>query len=322
MPSPVPETSSTAEALEGMARRLLEILGRLTGLESTYLTMIDWEECTQQVLYARNTGALEIPENFTVAWNDTLCRRALASGPMYTTDVASAFPDSPAAEALGLTTYVTAPIVANDGIVFGTVCGVSSNVVELPDDVLDVIETFAEMVALHLRAEAAHRELAAAHEALAIQAVTDALTGVSNRYVLDELLATSADCARDSAIAVVSVDVNAFKAVNDTFGHGAGDDVLRDIAAHLRANVRAGDEVIRTGGDEFLVILMDTDHDEAARISERIHLDVAAHPVTTDNGPVPVSVSVGYTSGPRRNLARLLVDVDTKMYADKRSPRR
>ncbi len=93
--------------LEVLARRLLELLGRITGLESTYLTMVDWGKDLQHILYSLNTGDLVIPEGLQVEWSDTLCRRALDGGPTCTSDVLAIYPDSAAARELGMTTYVT-----------------------------------------------------------------------------------------------------------------------------------------------------------------------------------------------------------------------
>src|SRR3546814_20928282 len=92
-----PAADEGDQALEDLARRLLELLGRLTGLESTYLTSIDWDGGVQRILFSRNVGSLDIPEGPEVDWSDTLCRRALEGGPTCTPDVWGTYPDSLAA---------------------------------------------------------------------------------------------------------------------------------------------------------------------------------------------------------------------------------
>src|SRR5919106_4702615 len=82
----------TSPRLAELTRQLLVVLGRISGLESTYLTFVDLEQQVQQILYARNTGDLEIPEGLQVDWTDTLCRRALDGGPACTSEVPKLYP--------------------------------------------------------------------------------------------------------------------------------------------------------------------------------------------------------------------------------------
>ena len=110
--------------------------------------------------------------------------------------------------------------------------------------------------------------LAETHDA----ATTDRLTGIANRpAILAALFSEVERAARyDRPLAVAFVDIDLFKAVNDTYGHDAGDVVLRGVAATLRANLRAADTVGRYGGEEFMVILPETDVDAAAALAEKL----------------------------------------------------
>lgn len=318
----VPDPSIIASAsgeLEELARRLLDLLGRITGLESTYLTSIDWEGDLQQVLYARNVGTLDIPEGLQVEWSDTLCRRALEGGPACTTDVATTYPESAAARELGLSTYVTVPVRGPDGEVFGTVCGADSRPVELSDDAQAVMEALAEMVALQLANDAARRELVAANDALSELAYLDGLTGLGNRRAFDRDLPRA--CAGDAAIALVAVDIDHFKQINDTLGHAAGDEVLRAVGRRLVAHCRAGDTVARLGGDEFVAVLADTDLGTAATVAERLRADVSGSPIVTVAGPVDVTLSVGVASGTGEAATSLLRRADEALYAAKSAGR-
>lgn len=130
-----------------LVRNLLAELQRLTGLESTYLTYVDWDEGRQHITHARNTGQLEISPGDSVEWADTVCRRSLSQGIPYTDDVPAVFPDSRAASALGLQTYVGVPITGDDGTIHGTLCGASPRRVPLGKDTLRVMERFAKMLA-------------------------------------------------------------------------------------------------------------------------------------------------------------------------------
>ncbi|HEY3188794.1 MAG TPA: GGDEF domain-containing protein [Solirubrobacteraceae bacterium] len=113
-----------------------------------------------------------------------------------------------------------------------------------------------------------HQRIAELEEALERaerEAITDALTGCVNRRGWDRLLATEEDrCARHGLDAVVMViDLDKFKAVNDTSGHAAGDELLRRCSRLLHATVRSHDAVARTGGDEFALLAVQTSGDEA-----------------------------------------------------------
>src|SRR3954466_15052695 len=91
------QTVPQAKSLEELARPLLEMLGDATGLESTYFTTIDLQTNVQHVKFARNMGDMTIPEGLDVPWGDTLCKRALDEGRMYTGDVSTCWSDSDAA---------------------------------------------------------------------------------------------------------------------------------------------------------------------------------------------------------------------------------
>jgi len=131
---------------ERQIRNLLAELERLTGLDSTYLTHIDWVQAVQRITHSRNTGEIQIPEGLAVDWSDTVCRSALEQGVTYTDDVPSTFPESEAAAALGLQTYVSVPVKNASGDVEGTLCGASTRRITLTPDTLKVMERFAEMI--------------------------------------------------------------------------------------------------------------------------------------------------------------------------------
>lgn len=152
---------------------------------------------------------------------------------------------------------------------------------------------------------------------------TDDLTGVANRGLFMRLLAqTLSGAARTKArTAVLFVDVDNFKAVNDTHGHAVGDAVLVEIARRLRGAIRPTDLVARVGGDEFVVIAADLDDEEACAVAQRV-LALCSAPVSIGGPSVSVSVSVGVTvedpgADPDGSVGR----ADTAMYAAKAAGR-
>ena len=150
---------------------------------------------------------------------------------------------------------------------------------------------------------------------------SDPLTGLANRRHLDEQLAVHAASAdrHHHELSVAVVDIDNFKAVNDTFGHGAGDSVLQEVARRLAAAARVEDVVGRWGGEEFIVILPHCDVQGALVVSERIREAVASSPVHTEDGvSIPVTVSVGCTGG---GDDRLIERADAALYAAKKAGR-
>lgn len=252
------ETVPKARTLEELTRPLLALLGQVTGMESTYLTTINTDEGIQRVEFARNVGSMVIPEGLVVPWADTLCKRALEEKRLYSDNVAECWGDSEAAAALGIKTYLSAPICSHDGLVLGTVCAASSAQVARSADVEPLLMLMSGLLSYSLERELLVERLQAANAELAKLAMTDSLTGLSNRRaILSEFNRLFAQAQREQKYVLVAViDLDGFKGINDTYGHQAGDQLLRGVAAQLQACLRASDILGRTGGDEFVVIAL------------------------------------------------------------------
>jgi len=156
-------------------------------------------------------------------------------------------------------------------------------------------------------------------ESLRHAAQTDPLTGVLNRHgLLPHLRRELARAERQGPpLSVALCDIDHFKRVNDTHGHAAGDGVLRDFADSLRAHARASDLVARWGGEEFLLVLPDTDAEAARRVVERIRTRRAAAPRSVRS--VTFSAGVASTSGGEgaSDVDALLAQADARLYAAK-----
>jgi len=139
-----------AADLDRLLRGALAELVRTTGLETMYLTRVDLAGRTQQVLVC--SGSDLVPEGLQLDWEDTLCRRALTDGPLYTTDVVRSFPNHDASAELGLRTFVTAPLHSRSGELQGTLCGASSALVPLDGEVRTLIQVLAAAFETHLPA--------------------------------------------------------------------------------------------------------------------------------------------------------------------------
>jgi len=162
-------------------------------------------------------------------------------------------------------------------------------------------------------------------QAAARRALYDPLTGLPNRILLHERLTDALAEARqrDGRVAVLFLDLDRFKSVNDNYGHAMGDHLLTAVADRLREAVRGQDLLARLGGDEFVVICHDISyHGEAETIAERILLSLA-HPFFVKNGELAVSTSIGIAlsditaRGRKESAETLLSDADAAMYRAK-----
>jgi len=150
------------------------------------------------------------------------------------------------------------------------------------------------------------------------RALHDELTGLPNRALFLERLKHALDRRDPQPLVVCFLDLDDFKAVNDTLGHGAGDDLLTTVAERLSSCLRPGDTVARFGGDEFAVLLEATDLDTAIVVAERI-LERTAEPVDLDGTLVTAHTSVGLapSHGAGTTCDQLLAEADAAMYAAK-----
>jgi two-component system cell cycle response regulator len=158
-------------------------------------------------------------------------------------------------------------------------------------------------------------------------AITDQLTGLYNRrFVFAQLtpLVHRAECGGDP-VSVMTIDIDHFKRCNDTFGHDAGDHVLREFAVRLGSNVRPSDFACRLGGEEFIVIMPRTAGDIACLAAERLRRSICASPFIARGVPQPleitVSIGVACSEGPEDSAEALLKRADEGLYEAKRSGR-
>lgn len=177
-------------------------------------------------------------------------------------------------------------------------------------------------ISLERKVEERTAELERANENLRNLAWRDALTGLPNRLSgMDRLAAEFARLTRgDAASSVLMIDVDLFKPINDTYGHGVGDDVLRHIASLIKTSLRTGDFVARFGGEEFMALLPDTDLEGARVVAEKIREAIQDNPQSTV-GAVTISVGVALASGSDPEMDAAVRRADAALYEAKRAGR-
>ena len=230
-------------------------------------------------------------------------------------DLADEYPViAEAMRSAGLEGIASFPLL-RDRAPFGIVAAFFAERTELEPAAVDLVEAIARQAAQTLARIRLQEEIA--HLAL-----HDQLTGLANRVLLREHIDRAISGGTESAqpVAMMFLDLDGFKPVNDRLGHTVGDDVLRDVARRLGAVVRDTDVVGRFGGDEFIVLCPDTDDEQAAVIAERIRQAVA-EPIEWLPAGFTVSASVGVVvHRPGRTPAstdELLELADAEMYRAK-----
>ncbi|HXN94051.1 MAG TPA: GGDEF domain-containing protein, partial [Candidatus Acidoferrales bacterium] len=168
--------------------------------------------------------------------------------------------------------------------------------------------------------------LVEAREDMRFKATHDPLTGLFNRGIIMDLLSRelSRTHRENGCTTILLGDVDHFKDVNDTLGHIAGDEVLREVARRMVASVRSYDYVGRYGGEEFLVVLNNCDTSASLLRAEQIRRAIASVPVQTIQGPIPVTMSLGVLTSSDwglRPVEELLQEADVALYKAKAAGR-
>jgi diguanylate cyclase (GGDEF)-like protein len=250
-------------------------------------------------------------------WSDSFCSRMVQGlGPRVApvSDDVPAYRDAPIGRQVPIGAYVGVPLVAADGELFGTICAIDpAPQPGLASKALALAELLADLLSGILTLELKVDEAKRAAERAKRQGAIDELTGLFNRRGWNGLVAAEDDrCRRHGEpAAVVVIDVDGLKAVNDAHGHAAGDDLLRRCAAAIDSATRDHDVAARFGGDEFAVLLVEANEAGAARFAERLQQVLES---------AGVGASIGFAvRTPAGGLRRAVVEADMRMYEAKRA---
>jgi diguanylate cyclase (GGDEF)-like protein len=169
-------------------------------------------------------------------------------------------------------------------------------------------------------------QLREAHRKMEVLAMEDGLTGLFNRRAIEEHAGAELDLAKrkERALSVLLLDIDHFKSINDRYGHKSGDEALRQLANILSENLRQYDRAGRWGGEEFIVILPETELQEAMHVAERLRSRVEQASISPENGEtfsMQISLGVASVCAPYPSLAKLIDAADTALYEAKQSGR-
>lgn len=233
-----------------------------------------------------------------------------------------------AARVAGVHTALAAPLVSR-GACWGVLDLYWLSETSLDDVALAEVGLLAQVAVSYLVLADDRYRAGIAQQQLAVRLLHDTLTGLANRELIHELIHHALVNAhrRDRSVALLFIDLDTFKNVNDTRGHRAGDAVLIAVAHRMRDAVRASDTVCRLSGDEFLILCEDLSDDSAdlglTALGERILTEIG-RPIDVDSGPpVVMSASIGIviTRG-QPQVTDFIHDADQAMYQAKHDPRR
>jgi diguanylate cyclase len=277
------------------------------------LTQTEGEDWT--VLEVADSG-YGISQGDVFVWSDSFCSRMVqGKGPCIApdSDDIEAYREAPVGKKLSIRSYIGLPLYKSDGHFFGTLCGIhpspkdSSILKEKPllltmaRLLSSLIETEIERIKQMQRAN--HAEISASH---------DSLTGIYNRKGWEEVLINEGKRCIENKISagIIYLDVDGLKKENDTLGHSAGDALLQRVAHVLESNLRNGDICSRIGGDEFVVLSLNTNESDLANISLRLQS------VFKDND---ICVSVGFEMfDVNYSFEETMIKADKKMYENKK----
>jgi diguanylate cyclase (GGDEF)-like protein len=227
---------------------------------------------------------------------------------------------------MGSRELVMTALRGDDDTVIGVLCAAdrrtgSFNAADL--QLLDSFGSHAGVVLQNDRLEESLAELQALKEQMHHQAFHDALTGLPNRRLFAEHVARALADHPAGHVAVLFLDLDDFKTVNDTLGHHAGDALLRWVADRVRESIRASDVPARLGGDEFAVLAVSTDAADAQAVAERL-VNSLERSVTIDGREIAVHTSVGVAYGgtAASTADELLRNADVAMYGAKEAGKR
>lgn len=221
--------------------------------------------------------------------------------------------------------YAGAPIEMGPGMTVGSFCLTDSQPRSLTETELSSLRHFADVAGALFRLQRSNFTMRVAEQALKDAAMTDPLTGFYNRTALDLIIdgELAEALGGRGSFGALAIDMDGFKAINDTFGHGAGDRVLEEAALRIRKAIRADDIVVRMGGDEFVVFVPSPSQPNLlGEIAEAL-LVAFREPFVVDGRQIVANLSIGGAMAPDAggDRASLLKSVDDALYQAKRAGR-
>lgn len=299
---------------ETAGRAVIAFLHRRLGFD---LWMVTRKEGEDWIVLQSEDHGYNVDPGRVFRWADSFCSEMVkGNGPHMAplSEVVPAYLAAPIGRQVQIKAYVGIPIVREDGSLFGTLCAIdpAPQPVSIVDE-QELVGLLAAMLSTILQSELKAAEEARRSERIQAEALTDALTNLYNRRGWDRLLASEEDrCRRyGHPAAILIIDIDGLKLVNDTQGHAAGDELIARAASALREAARALDTVARIGGDEFSILSAECDRAGGEALLKRVRMALVVAKVKASIGLAMRNPSVG--------LKGAWEVADQLMYEEKRS---
>jgi len=295
------------------------VLRSISGCERVSLILID-EDREWAMVIALDQPRGELGQGTRFPLSSTSAAEDVLAGRLHLTPDLAAETDFPSEQMLyqaGHCSRINLPLNIGNQVI-GSLNLAWLQVAGYDEAQLPLLEQIADAVALAVEKTRLFQEI----QQLAI---TDELTRLSNRRVVFELGQREIERAQryNRPLAAIMLDIDHFKKVNDSYGHPVGDKVLQALAKCLLQNTRDIDIVGRYGGEEFVVLMPETGHEEAFQAAERLREQIALQRVDHENGPISISISLGVAVANQEipDLAASLEIADQALYAAKQAGR-
>lgn len=313
--------------------RLTRLAAKLTGVSVSFVSLVD----LNRDFHISSYGFGKPLETVRQIEGRTFCHYALFAEDSLVLDDVTQIPvyrDVPTVESLGIRAYAGIPLVTEDGQVLGSFCAADFKpkswsewdievLTELAHSVMREIElrkTIQESASKNLRLVEQMQKVAELNQQLTVLATTDSLTSLLNRRAFEHNLSLELAIVerRSTPLSLVIIDIDHFKRINDNYGHAGGDKVLQTIATLLTSIARNIDVVARIEGEEFAVILPNTDAASCLGVAERMRTAVA----NADWPDTPQTISLGTaTLLNSENASSLFARADKALYSAKQNGR-
>lgn len=281
-------------AIEERFERVTRLASRLLDVPISAITFLDGQR-----QWFKSIQGLNISET---ARDISFCGHAVMGSETFQVQDATEderFRDNPLVTGdPGIRFYAGHPVKAPDGRTIGTLCVIDRKPRSLTPHQIEDLKDLAAMVEIEIKST----QLAAAQIKMSVELeeakkaiLVDPLTRLWNRAGGEEFLMRQHALAvqKGEKFCIGMIDIDHFKTVNDTYGHAAGDDVLREVGRRILRGIRSDDFACRMGGEEFLLIVSDPQSTEAIAIAQRVREAIRATPVSIGKKEIPVTISMG-----------------------------
>ncbi len=296
-------------------------LSHLFSAKFAFVGLFENPEKTRIKTYAVWAGD-KFVDNFEYELEGTPCQDVINLDVELIGDgAADKYPDDQMLVQMGIDSYFGAPLISPNGLMMGLVSVMDTRPMNPEEALRPILRIFANRIALEMQRKREEEELHVMARSLSYQATHDSLTGLVNRREFELRMKQAWDSAitQHEEHALCYLDLDQFKVVNDTCGHGAGDQLLKQLAVTLGEFVRGSDTLARLGGDEFGVLLLDCPLKRAEDVAEKLLDTIKNYRFSWEDNVFEIGVSIGVVpiNQYSRDIYELLQAADSACYVAK-----